>query len=135
MPLDPTTNLGKVRLRIGDFGDLPLLSDSIINSALTECSDNVPRAAALCAQYILALISSKTHRRMTAALEVWGAEHFDNYLKFLRATILNPHLMDMSYMPYGGGTSETHPLIAFMDNWNDSYNNTPGSLYAGTTTY
>ncbi len=135
MAIDPTTSIGKVRLRIGDFADLPILPDAVIQSTLDDCNGNVPRASALCAQYVLGLISSKTHRRMTAALEVWGAEHFDNYLKFLQATILNPNLMDMQLSPYGGGTSEDHPLIAFMQNWNDSYNNTPGSLYSTTTTY
>lgn len=133
--IDPTTDIGKIRLRIGDWQDITFLPDNVIESALSDCGDNLPRAAQLCAQYILAILSSKTHRRMTSSLEVWGAEWFDNYSKFLQKTILNPTMMDISIIPYGGGSSEDNPLIAFVDNWNDSYGNTPGSLYSTTTTY
>lgn len=133
MPIDPTTPIGKVRLRIGDFGDLPLLSDSVIQSALDDKGGDIPKASALAANYILAFISRKTHQRMTAALEVWGAEHFDNYLRFLKATILNPAVMDMSMVVHSGSTASTEddPLVLFQKNWNESYGNTPGSLYAG----
>lgn len=135
MPIDPTTPIGKVRLRIGDFGDLPLLSDAIIQSALDDSGGNIPKASALAANYILALISRKTHQRMTAALEVWGAEHFDNYLRFLKATILNPLAMDVSFLPSTGTSTEEDPLYAFQKNWNASYGNTPGTLYAGADGY
>jgi CHAD domain-containing protein len=60
--LDPTTPLGKIRLRIGDWHDLVILPDSVIQSALDDCQSSVPRAAALCAQYILATLTAKTHR-------------------------------------------------------------------------
>jgi hypothetical protein len=117
--IDPTTSIGKIRLRIGDWSDLPILPDSVINSALEDCSDNVPRAAALCAQYILATLTAKTHRKL-AQIETWSNEQFDNYVQFIKLTILNPHLMSVSPVPYVN-TTEDHPLIAFMDEWNEEY--------------
>ncbi len=134
MPIDPTTPIGKVRLRIGDFGPLPLLTDADIQSALDDNNGNVPRASALAAHYILALISRKTHQKLVS-MEVWGAEHFDNYLKFLKATILNPLSMDVSFLPSTGTSTQEDPLYAFQKHWNASYGNTPGTLYPGADGY
>ena len=50
MPLiDPTTNLGKVRLRCGDFSDVPFLPDSVYEATLADTNNNVVRAAGICA--------------------------------------------------------------------------------------
>lgn len=117
--IDPTTPLGKIRLRIGDWQDLPLLPDSVIESALVDCNNNIPRAAKLCAQYILAMLTSKTHKKM-AQLETWSDQQFDNYVKFIQMTILNPHLMDVSPIPYVNTETE-HPLIEFSREWNESF--------------
>lgn len=124
--IDPGTPLGKVRLRIGDWADLPILSDSVINSALTDCQDNVPRASQLCAQYILATLSFKTHRKL-AQLETWSNEQFEHYVEFLKTTVLNPHMMATAPVPYTGGVEADHPLIKFVEDWNTEY--------AQTTTY
>ena len=120
MTIDPTTNLGKIRLRTGDWQDLPILPDVVIESAPTDCNDNVPRAAALCAQYILATLTAKTHRKLSQ-LETWSGEHFENYVKFLKLTILNPHLMGTAPIPYSGSADEVHPLTAFTEEWNSAY--------------
>lgn len=120
--LDPSSNVGKVRLRIGDWQDLVILPDAVIEQALVDKDDNLPQAAQLCAQYILAILSHKTHRKLTGQLEVWGAEQFDNYLKFLKATVLNPNLMDIAPVPYDNSTC--NPLIEFVEAWNASYNPT-----------
>lgn len=121
--LDPTTPLGKIRLRIGDWHDLVILPDSVIDSALTDCQNNVPRAAALCAQYILATLSFKTHKKM-AQLETWSNEQFEHYVTFLKTTVLNPHLMTTAPVPYTGNIETDHPLITFVKDWNDSYTDT-----------
>jgi len=118
--LDPSTPIGKIRLRTGDWWEIQTLPDSVIQSALEDCNNNVPRAAALCAQYILATLTRKTHKRLGAQIETWGSEHFDNYVKFLKTTILNPHLMDVSPIPYVNTLTE-HPLITFVEEWNESY--------------
>lgn len=118
--INPATNVGKIRLRIGDWQDLPILPDVVIESALTDCQNNVPRAAALCAQYVLGTLTAKTHRKLSQ-LETWGNEHFNNYVQFLKMTVLNPHLMATSPVPYSGSTGVDHPLIQFQDEWNASY--------------
>jgi hypothetical protein len=117
--VDPSTPLGKIRLRTGDWQDLPLLPDAVIQSALDDCNGNVPRASSLCAQYILATLTAKTHRKL-AQVEIWGREQFDNYVTFLKTTVLNPHLMSISPIPYAGA-AETNPLVEFMEEWNKSY--------------
>lgn len=118
--IDPSTSIGKIRLRTGDWQDLPILSDAVILSALEDCQNSVPRAAALCAQYILATLTSKTHRKLSQ-IETWSGEHFDNYVRFLEMTVLNPHLMATSPVPYTGTVDEQHPLVKFQEEWNSSY--------------
>jgi len=118
--IDPTTAIGKVRLRTGDWRDLQLLSDAVVQSALTECENNIPRASALCAQYILGLLSARTHRKL-AQIETWGNEQFEQYVQFLQMTILNPNLMTISPIPYSPGTDTDHPLLAFVADWNSTY--------------
>lgn len=120
MTIDPTTPLGKIRLRTGDWADLPILPDAVIESALTDCQDNVPRAAALCAQYILGTLTAKTHRKLSQ-IETWSGEHFNNYVKFLQMTVLNPHMMSTAPVPYTGTVDEDHPLMTFQSEWNAAY--------------
>jgi hypothetical protein len=119
--IDPTTNVGKLRLRVGDVSDIPFFPDSVYEATLTDEDDNLPRAARRMAQYILGTLSAKTHRKL-AQLEVWGQEYFDNYVKFIKLTILNPMFMDISPVPYGSGSEEqVHPLIQFQQDWNKNY--------------
>lgn len=117
--IDPSTSVGKIRLRIGDWQDLPILPDSVIQSALDDCQGNVPRAASLCAQYVLGTLTSKTHRKL-ANIEVWGNERFTNYVAFIKLTILNPHTMSVAPVPYSG-MKQDHPLIAFTAEWNAAF--------------
>lgn len=121
--LNPASPVGKVRLRIGDWQDLVILPDAVIEQAIEDCDDNLPRASSLCAQYILATLTHKTHRKLTGQLEVWGSEQFDNYLKFLKATVLNPNLMDVAPVPYDN--SSANPLIEFVEEWNSQYSSVP----------
>ena len=125
MPLDPTTNLGKVRLKIGDYSDLPILPDSVINAALTDNNNNVNRTSSLCAQYILGALTSRTHKRL-AQLETWSGEQFNNYVKFLQMTVLNPHLTTVAPVPYSGAGSEDHSIQDFITDWKAGY--LPGSV-------
>lgn len=120
MVIDPSTPLGKVRLRIGDWSDLPILPNEVIQSALVDCQNYVPRAAALCAQYILATLTAKTHKKL-AQLETWSSEQFKNYVEFLRLTVLNPNMMTTSPVPYTGMADVDNPLIVFVDQWNKDY--------------
>lgn len=121
MPLiDPTTPIGKLRLRVGDFGDIPILPDSVYQSVLDDTEGNLPKASNLLAQYILATLTASTHRKL-GSLETWGGERFKNYVEFLKLTMLNPNLMQLAPVPYDNTGSEDHPLIKFVEDWNSAY--------------
>lgn len=124
--LDPTQPIGKMRLRVGDFSDLPLLPDSVYSSALDDCNQNIPKASVLVAQYILGMLTAQTHQKLQQ-IEVYGAEWFQNYLAFVKATILNPNFMDIQPMPYVAqvknefGQVVEMPLVQFQKDWNNNY--------------
>lgn len=116
--LDPTTPLGKVRMRIGDWTDLVILPDAVIDSALTDCQNSIPRASKLCAQYILATLTKKTHKKL-ATIENWSGEQFNNYVEFIRMVILNPNLDATCPIPYAGTIK--NPLQTLQDDWQAGY--------------
>lgn len=124
--LDPTTNIGKMRLRVGDFSDFPMMPDVVYQSALTDCNGNLPRACVLMAQYILATLTAQTHQKL-AQVEVYGAEWFQNYLAFVKATILNANLMQLAPLPYTPTTVDSWgnkvevPLLQFQKDWNNNF--------------
>lgn len=126
MILDPTTPIGKIRLRVGDYSDLPILPDEVYQSALDDCQSYLPRASVLVAQYILASLTGQTHQKL-AQIEVYGGEWFTNYLAFVKATILNPNLMQVTPLPYTPVTTDEFgnklevPLIQFQKDWNRNY--------------
>lgn len=122
MALDPTTPVGMLRLRVGDYLDLPILPDIVYESALTECENNLPKATILCAQYILASLTHSVHQRLQA-IEIYSNQRYENYLSFLKTTILNPNLMTLAPIPYAGTGDATHPLIQFMSDWNANFAN------------
>ena len=140
MILDPTTNIGKMRLRVGDYSDLPLMPDAVYTSALADCDNYLPRACVLMAQYILASLTGQTHQKL-AQIEVYGNEWFNNYLAFVKATILNPNLMQLSPLPYTPATVDAYgnpvevPLIQFQKDWNNNFANGTASQQIRLTSY
>lgn len=115
------SNLSKVRLRVGDFSDLPILPDAVYEGALIDCNQYLPKAALLCAQYILAMLTSKTHKKMMQ-LEVWNDGYFDNYLAFLKTTLLNPNFMDIAPIPYLSQNSDIAlTMLNFRSDWNQNW--------------
>lgn len=126
MVLDPTTDIGKMRLRVGDYSDLPIMPDAVYQSALTDCDNYLPRASVLMATYILASLTGQTHQKL-AQIEVFGGEWFTNYLAFVKATILNPNLMQVAPLPYTPaqvdqfGNKVEVPLLQFQKDWNNNY--------------
>lgn len=124
--LDPTSNIGKMRLRCGDFSDLPIMPDEVYQSALDDCNGYLPRACVLVCQYILASLTGQTHQKL-AQVEVFGAEWFQNYLAFVKLTILNPNLMSYTPLPYTPLTYDEYgvqievPLIQFQKDWNANF--------------
>lgn len=127
MVIDPTTNIGRMRLRVGDCSDLPYFQDAVYQSTLADNDNNVVRASGVMAKYILATLSFQTQRQMGLQLHVWGAEAFKNYKEFLILTTTNPAFMDLSPMPYSASGTEKHPLVNFQETWNKAF-------YAGTDT-
>ena len=123
MIIDPTSNIGKLRLRVADYSDLPIYPDNVYQAVLDDCGGNLPKAAKTLAGYILGALSQRTHRRM-GTLEVWSNEQFENYKAFLILTTKEPAFMDLSPIPLSV-TGEANPLIQFQDTWNRNF-------YSGT---
>lgn len=140
MVLDPTTDIGKLRLRVGDYSDLPIMPDSVYTSALADCSGSLPQTAVLMAQYILASLTGQTHQKI-AQIEVFGNQWFENYMAFVKNVILNPRLMQSSPMPYTPATKDEYgntvevPLIQFQKDWNNNFASGTESQQSRLTAY
>lgn len=118
--IDPTTDLGRVRLRVGDYLDITIFSDEVYTAALADCLGNVPRASRLMAQYILGVLSMRVHERL-GNVEVFGSDYAKQYIAFLKSTILNPHFMELAPVPYIAGIATQHALTKFRDDYNKNY--------------
>lgn len=121
MIIDPTSPIGKVRLRIADVNDMPYLSDGVIQSALDESSGSVVQASKTCAMYVLGMLAHKTHRKMNQ-LEVYGEQAFFAYKSYLMLCYKDPAFMDFSPVPYSS-TAEFSPILDFQKNWNAAFTN------------
>lgn len=121
MVLDPNSQIGMIRLRIADWSDLPILDDSVIQSALDQNDGSVTRASKLCAQYILGFLTSKVHRRLGLQLEIYGAEWYKNYKDFILLTIKDPTFMDISPLPYSAASDCPSPILLFQESWNRNF--------------
>lgn len=140
MILDPTTDIGRMRLRVGDYSDLPLMPDAVYTSALADCQGSLPRACVLMAQYILASLTGQTHQKLSQ-IEVYGNQWFEQYLAFVKATILNPHLMQATPLPYTPAIKDAYgnivemPLIQFKKDWENNFANGTESQQMRWTAY
>ena len=112
--IDPTTNLGKVRLTIGDWQDLVILPDSVIAQTLTDSGDNVRLASTTCAQYILVTLSFKSHRKM-AQLESWSNQQYEQYKDFLMMLVRDPSFSGIAPIPYNGAATTNGPIVQFIE--------------------
>lgn len=119
MALDINTNVGRVRLRTGDFLALEYLPDAVYQQAIDDASGNLPQAAKVCATYILGMLSHKTRRRLNQ-LEVYGSEAFQQYKEFLLLTVKDPAFMSVAPIPHVS-EAEFNPIIDFQNNWNAAY--------------
>jgi len=120
MVIDPTTNVGKLRLKIGDVNDITLLSDAVLNQTLTDNDNNINRSAKVCAGYIAAILSQRSHQRLSF-IEIWGSEGYKNYMDYIKNIMLNPNMSDVSPIPYGAGTNTVNPIVTFKDNWEGAW--------------
>ena len=120
MVIDPTSNIGKLRLRTGDYGDVPWLPDNVYEVVLADNAGNLNKAASILAQYILAGLTRST-RSQLAQIASWDDQQFQQYKEFLLLTVTNPAFMSFSPIPSGGGIDEINPLIQFAKSWNAGY--------------
>ena len=126
MALDPSSDVGRLRLRVGDYFDTPLFPDIVYEQTIIDCNGYLPRAATLMCQYILGMLTSKVHKKLSQ-LEIFGTDYFTSYMAFVKATILNPAYMDTSPIPYtppivdSWGNTVLSPLVQFQKDWNNNY--------------
>lgn len=120
MIIDPSTNIGKLRLKIGDVSDLTLLPDSVLTQVLLDNNNNVTRSAQVCAGYIAAILSQRSHEKLSF-IEVWGGEAYKNYMDYIKNVISNPSMSGTSPIPYGYNEGNVNPIITFNKNWQASY--------------
>ncbi len=120
--IDPSTDIGRLRLRVADYGDIPFLSDDVYASTLVDTNNNLPQAASTIANYILGMLSLKTHRRLVN-IEIWGAEAFANYKQFLAATINNPSLLPTGAISLYSASRDDcpNPIKQFLVDWDRNY--------------
>lgn len=119
--LDPSSDLGKLRLRCGDWQDLVWLPDAVYVQTLSDNAGNLPKAAKICATYILGMLAFKVHRKIGLQMEVWNDAQFHQYKEFLLLTVTNPAFMDISPIPYSASGTALNPLLQFASDWNRNY--------------
>lgn len=121
MAIDISTNVGKVRLRVGDISDIPYLPDSVYTQTLVDTSDNLAQASVICAKYILAQLAFSGHEKMVQ-LEVWGNDAFRQYKEFLLMTVKDPSFNEVNPIPYvSESVEDKNALVQFIEDWNANY--------------
>lgn len=126
MAIDPTTNTGKLRLAVSDFGDVPILPDIVYTETLNDNNGNMARTRQQLAGYILGSLAHNTHEKLSY-MEIWGGEAFKNYLTFLKEVLRNPMYNGSSPIPYSGANSTdaygnviANPIIQFQKDYKGS---------------
>ena len=77
--IDPTTNIGKLRLRLADWRDVQWLPDNVYKQTLIDCDNNLNKATSILAQYILAILSQQTRSRVMQ-VESYDDQAFQQFL-------------------------------------------------------
>jgi hypothetical protein len=117
--IDPSSDLGKLRLRCGDWQDLPWMPDSVYLQTLADNDNNLVASAKVCAMYILGMLSFRSHVKM-AQLESWDSESYANYKDFLLTTVSNPAFMSYSPLSYSSA-ADYSPILSFQKAWNSNF--------------
>ena len=132
--IDPSTPIGKLRLRLADWRDIQILPDSVYQQTLTDCNNNMAKATATLAQYILAVLAQATRSKI-GIIESYDGDAFTQYRQFIIDTISNPAIMTLSPIAFVTGAEEENPLTQFRDLWNAGYIQTTNTqdmqMYAG----
>lgn len=118
--IDISTNLGKTRLKVGDYGDIPLLPDSVYTQTLADTNDSVSKSSMIIAQYLLAMFAQQTHEKLVQ-IEIWGGERYKQYKDYLMNVIRNPSFSESCPIPYSPTTGVTQPLIQFQQDFKNNF--------------
>lgn len=120
MPIiDLSTPIGKLRYRLGDYLDLPRLSDDVYQSALDDTNNNLRAATILCGQYILAGLAFDTQQKM-GVIEVFGQQAFQQYVQFLKLVLKDPAFNGVCPLPYVAGADTLHPILQFQQDFTNA---------------
>lgn len=117
--IDPTTDVGKLRLRLGDWNDVEWLPDVVYEQTLADCGNNLRKAAGLLAQYILAILTRSTRSRLVQ-IESYDNQQFEQYRRFIIDTVSNPAIMNIAPIAFATGDTE-NMLVNFQSLWNAGY--------------
>ncbi len=118
--IDPTTNLGKLRLKLGDWGDIVTLPDSVYLQTLADNDDDLQKSTVTLGSYLLGIYSSRTHEKLGLQLESWSGEQFTQFKQYLMMLIKDPSFSNIAPIPYSS-TSAFNPIIDFQENWTKNY--------------
>lgn len=119
MVLDPTNKpVDRIRLRIADFSDIPLLTDDVIQYYLTKNSNNESATAKECALVILGVLARDASYNKIDALIVDGKNAYASYKDYLLKLIADPRISLTIPVSYFGGVSikDMNTNSANMDN-------------------
>lgn len=121
MIIDPTTNLGKLRLRVSDWQDIAILPDEIYLQTLMDTDNNLQASTKIIGSYILGIFSQGTHRKLGLQLEQWSGEKFSQYMKYLMMIVKDPSFSGISPIPYSASGTELHPILQHISDWKKNY--------------
>jgi hypothetical protein len=123
MVIDYSTDIGKLRLKTGDYKDINWLPDTVYTSVLAAKNGNINQAAKECSMYILGMMSSNTHSKL-AQIECYSNQEFEQYQKYLMMLYSNTNFSDMTFVAYTGvpvGTKEVSKINTFIANNDKAY--------------
>lgn len=119
--IDPTTNLGRVRLAVGDWRDVPILPDSVINQVLADSGNNLRTAIRTCGSYILATLAFDGQAKM-GIIETYGNHVFKQYQEYLYMVVKDANMNGICPIPYSSSGTTLHPILQFEQDFYNSYN-------------
>jgi hypothetical protein len=121
MVIDPSSPIGQLRLALGDWRDIPVLSDDIIQSALDQKNNNFKAARTLCGQYILATLAFDSDAKM-GIISTYGSQVFNQYRDYLMLVLRDPAFNGVCPLPYVAGADTQHPILQFQQDFTNAEN-------------
>lgn len=118
--IDPTTDLGRVRLAIGDWRDITILPDSVINQVLTDTA-NLRAAIRTCGSYVLATLAFDGQAKL-GIIETYGNQVFSQYKEYLTMIVKDANMNGVCPLPYSASGTDLHPILQFEQDFQNSYN-------------